>query len=139
MKELFQLFFVKKKTLELSGGELIHFWIQCLNRFAMDFDKIDEGYTDGEKPLHFYYNREERIKNAPKIVQDFYAGKVNQFTRNPFKILLNRESGKAVRLSTNELNRIQLRCTGYTEEYGPEWDIHSYSVPAKSDIEVIRI
>lgn len=54
----------------------------------MDFDKIDEGYADGEKPLHFYYNREERIKNAPKIVQDFYAGKVNQFTRNPFKILL---------------------------------------------------
>ena len=60
-------------------------------------------------------------------------------TAAPFKILLNRESGKAVRLSTNELNRIQLRCTGYTEEYGPEWDIHSYSVPAKSDIEVVRI
>lgn len=63
----------------------------------MDFDKIDEGYADGEKPLHFYYNREERIKNAPKIVQDFYAGKVNQFTRNPFKILLK-----------NPLNRTML-------------------------------
>ncbi len=55
----------------------------------MDFFKGDEGYPDGEKPLHFYYNREERIKNAPKIVQDFYAGKINQFTRNPFKILFN--------------------------------------------------
>lgn len=66
-------------------------------RLSMDFDKIDEGYPDGEKPLHFYYNREERIKNAPKIVQDFYAGKVNQFTRNPFKILLK-----------NPLNRMML-------------------------------
>lgn len=54
----------------------------------MDFGKIDEGHADGEEPLHFYYNREERLKNAPKTVQDFYAGKVNQFTRNPFKILL---------------------------------------------------
>ncbi len=54
----------------------------------MDFGKINEGHADGEEPLHFYYNREERLKNAPKIVQDFYAGKVNQFTRNPFKILL---------------------------------------------------
>lgn len=63
----------------------------------MDFDKFDEGYADGEKPLHFYYNREERIKKAPKIVQDFYAGKVNQFTRNPIKILLK-----------NPLNRTML-------------------------------
>lgn len=62
----------------------------------MDFDKIDEGYSDGEKPLHFYYNREERIKNAPKIVQDFYAGKVNQFTRNPFKILLKNPLNRAM-------------------------------------------
>lgn len=53
----------------------------------MDFSKIDEGYAEGEKPLHFYYNREERLKNAPKIVQDYYAGKVNVFTRNPIKIL----------------------------------------------------
>ena len=65
-------------------------------RFSMDFDKIDEGYSDGEKPLHFYYNREERIKNAPKIVQDFYAGKVNQFTRNPFKILLKNPLNRAM-------------------------------------------
>ena len=49
------------------------------------FDKKTEGYAEGEEPLHFYYNREERIKNAPKIVQDYYAGRVNQFTRNPFK------------------------------------------------------
>ncbi len=52
----------------------------------MDFSNIEEGYADGEKPLHFYYNREERIKNAPKIVQDYYSGKI-QFTRNPFKVI----------------------------------------------------
>lgn len=53
----------------------------------MDFKNINEGYADGEEPLHYYYNREERIKRAPKIVQDFYAGKVNQFSKNPFKTI----------------------------------------------------
>ncbi len=42
----------------------------------MDFKNINEGYPDGEEPLHFYYNREERLKNAPKMVQDYYAGKI---------------------------------------------------------------
>lgn len=60
-------------------------------------------------------------------------------TASPYKILLNRESGKLLKLSTNELNRLQLWCCGYTEEYGPEWDIYSYSVPSKTDIEVIKI
>lgn len=38
----------------------------------MDFSKTDEGHTDGEENLVFYYNREERIKRAPSIVQRYY-------------------------------------------------------------------
>ena len=30
----------------------------------------------GESELHFYYNREERLKNAPQIVKDYYDGKM---------------------------------------------------------------
>lgn len=50
-----------------------------------------EGYSEEEKnngtSLHFYYNHEERIKNAPKIVQDYYAGKLMP-TKGLFKILV---------------------------------------------------
>lgn len=60
-------------------------------------------------------------------------------TASPFRILLARESGKAVKMTINELNRLQLRCIGYSEDYGPEWDIHSYSVPSKNDIEIIKL
>lgn len=35
-----------------------------------------EPENQSEKQLKFYYNREERIANAPKIVQDFYDGKM---------------------------------------------------------------
>lgn len=63
----------------------------------MDFKNIDEGYPDGEKPLHFHYNREERIKKAPKIVQDYYAGKI--FNDKPgikglFKSLVSTKTNK---------------------------------------------
>ena len=40
----------------------------------MDFSNIDEGHIDGEPELHYFYNREERIKNAPPIVQEYYNG-----------------------------------------------------------------
>ena len=41
----------------------------------MDFDKIQESRSDDKEELHFFYNREERLKNAPQIVQDYYSGK----------------------------------------------------------------
>jgi hypothetical protein len=60
-------------------------------------------------------------------------------TSAPFKILLSRETLKTVKMSTNTLNRLQLQCTTYTDEYGPEWDIYSYSIQNKSDIELITL
>ena len=32
--------------------------------------------SKADKPLKFYYNREERIAKAPKLVQDYYEGKM---------------------------------------------------------------
>lgn len=39
---------------------------------------------------------EERIRNAPKIVQDFYAGKVNQFDKGLFKVLVAKKSNRII-------------------------------------------
>ena len=38
------------------------------------FEDIEEGHLDGEEPVVYRYNREKRIENAPKIVQEYYAG-----------------------------------------------------------------
>jgi hypothetical protein len=53
---------------------------------------------------------------------------------SPFKILLSRETSKEVIMSTNSLNRLQLQCVSYSDTYGPEWDIYSYSIQNKTDI-----
>lgn len=53
----------------------------------MDVKNINEGYPDGEEPLHFFYNREERIARAPKIVQDYYSGKFNCTKKGLFRTL----------------------------------------------------
>ena len=40
------------------------------------FENVDEGHSEGEEKLVFRYNREERLKNAPQIVRDYYDGKM---------------------------------------------------------------
>lgn len=40
------------------------------------FPEATEGKPDGKQPLHFYYNRQERLENAPQIVKDYYDGKM---------------------------------------------------------------
>lgn len=57
---------------------------------------IQEGYAEGEDDLSFKYDREERIKNAPQIVQDFYSGKM-KVEKGFFKILV-----------ANKFNRVML-------------------------------
>lgn len=58
----------------------------------MDFNKVDEGHPDyapGEEPLHFFYNREERISKAPLIVQEYYAGRGPRPVKGLFKSLFS--------------------------------------------------
>lgn len=54
----------------------------------MDFKNIDEEHDDSGNGLHFYYNREERLKNAPKIVQDYYNGRGPRPVKGVFKVLV---------------------------------------------------
>jgi len=49
------------------------------------FENVDEGHPDGEKPVKYYYNREERIANAPEIVQKYYRGEMSPV--KGFKVL----------------------------------------------------
>ncbi len=53
----------------------------------MDFNNVNETEPDGEEQLVFYYNREERIKNSPQIVKDYYDGKITAFKPGLFKAL----------------------------------------------------
>lgn len=57
----------------------------------MDFKNIDEGHpAEPENPenvFRFYYSREERLKNAPQSVKDFYAGKMAP-KKGLFKVLV---------------------------------------------------
>lgn len=53
----------------------------------MNFGGMDEGHDDGETPMHFYYNREERLKSAPQNVRDYYEGKAPHIEKNVFKAL----------------------------------------------------
>ena len=42
------------------------------------FEDVEEIVPDNEadKPLKFYYNREERLAKAPQLVKDYYDGKM---------------------------------------------------------------
>ena len=44
------------------------------------FEGVDEGHIEEKenntKELHYFYNREERLANAPQNVKDYYAGRM---------------------------------------------------------------
>ena len=54
----------------------------------MDFSNMDEGHEDGKEVLHYYFNHEERIKRAPKIVRDYYSGEGIQSPKGILKSLV---------------------------------------------------
>ena len=67
----------------------------------MDLNTIDEGHSekrneDGE--FHYYYSREERLKNAPQSVKDFYAGKMAP-KKGLFKVLFATRANKFLFMS----------------------------------------
>ncbi|MBQ3837625.1 MAG: hypothetical protein II814_10925 [Treponema sp.] len=55
--------------------------------FYDDIPESREADEEKDGELHFFYKREERIKNAPKIVQDYYAGKMTP-PKGLFKVLV---------------------------------------------------
>ena len=65
----------------------------------MDFSKFDETQSDDEhkqndERLIFHYNREERLKHAPEIVQDYYSGKFHPYKGGLFKSLVNTRANR---------------------------------------------
>lgn len=54
----------------------------------MDFSQVDEGHAVGEAPVTHYYNHEERIRNAPPIVQEYYAGRGPRPVKGLFRVLV---------------------------------------------------
>lgn len=63
------------------------------------FEDVDEGHVDGEEKskFHYYYNREERIAHAPKIVQDYYNGGMRP--QKGFKVLFKNKSNRFILLT----------------------------------------
>lgn len=61
------------------------------------FEDVEEGHLDGEEPVVFRYNREERIKHAPQIVRDYYDGKMNPV--RGIKVLWVNKSNRFILLS----------------------------------------
>jgi len=61
-------------------------------------DNIDEGHAEGEEKFHFYYSQEERLKHAPKIVQDYYSGEF-KLNKGLFKVLVSTRANRMILLS----------------------------------------
>lgn len=86
----------------MFGGEPTISLSQNFLRSIMDFKNIEETYSEDEQKreagLNFYYNREERLKNAPQIVRDYYDGKMNP-TKGLFRVLVSTKQNKFLLLS----------------------------------------
>ena len=76
----------------------------------MDFSGIKEGQASepgnesDEEKLVFHYSREERLKNAPELVQKYYSGELLTTKRGLFRALLflAREKSKRRRNQNQE-------------------------------------
>jgi hypothetical protein len=55
-------------------------------------------------------------------------------TNDYYRILLDRENKKYVKISKNPLNILQLKSVSYSEEYGTVWKLYNYSVVNPNDI-----
>lgn len=65
----------------------------------MDFSHFEETRDDEaqktpDEQMVFHYNREERLKHAPEIVQDYYSGKFKAYKGGVFKSLVNTRSNR---------------------------------------------
>lgn len=65
----------------------------------MDFSNFEETRNDEENKnlderMVFHYNREERLKRAPKIVQDYYSGNFKPYKGGLFKSLVNTRANR---------------------------------------------
>lgn len=63
----------------------------------MDFSQFDEtrgDSPDDEEQMVFHYSREERLRHAPKIVQDYYSGDFGPYKGGLFRSLVNTKANR---------------------------------------------
>ena len=58
-----------------------------------------EQNSENQDGLHFYYNRDERLKNAPRQVKDYYDGRMKQPPKGLFKALVATKASKIMFLT----------------------------------------
>lgn len=68
--------------------------------FGDNMKEVDDPSIKQNDPDYIQTNQklihEERIRNAPQIVQDYYAGKVNQFDKGLFKVLVAKPHNRVI-------------------------------------------
>ena len=62
----------------------------------------------------------------------------NQKKKAFYRIVLSRKENKFLRVSKDELVRLQLICVNDSPEYGTEWDVNTYSVRNAEDLVIER-
>ena len=60
---------------------------------------MSEQRPENPGELNFYYNREERLKNAPRTVKDFYNGKMKTPPRGLIKVLVATKGSRIIFLT----------------------------------------
>ncbi|MBQ0052106.1 MAG: hypothetical protein KBT11_08600 [Treponema sp.] len=88
----------------------------------MDFRNIDEGHAEGEEPLVFHYNREDRIKNAPDLVKQYYSGELNR-KRGLFRVLVSTKGNRFMLFALV----VCFIIIGFVEFFGPSSNVDTVS------------
>ena len=60
---------------------------------------MSEQRPENPGELNFYYNREERLKNALRTVKDFYSGKMKTPPRGLIKVLVATKGSRIIFLT----------------------------------------
>lgn len=64
---------------------------------------------------------------------------INHNITQYYYILLSRKTNDLLKVSKDKLNRVQLKCTDYSDTYGAEWDIYNYSCLHENDLEITKL
>ncbi|MBO4507482.1 MAG: hypothetical protein J5747_02470 [Spirochaetaceae bacterium] len=60
---------------------------------------MSEQDKDNQDGLHFYYDRDERLKNAPRVVKDFYNGNMKTPERGLIRVLVANKASRIMFLT----------------------------------------
>lgn len=114
--------------------------LRRMNLPAYQYSDISDGF------LYTYYNyanvltisdeHTASISGAPGF---FVTVRFNDMKKKAYyRIVLSRKEKKFLRVSKDELIRLQLVCVANSNEFGSEWDVNTYSVRNTEDLVIER-